>query len=70
MAEHGTVAAIQAIIWAFVALSTVSMIARLYTRFKIVKVSGLDDYLMAISLVRLVLCCFHLQNLNCRRTTN
>jgi hypothetical protein len=51
MAGEVSVGATQGIIWAFVAVSTIFMVARLYTRLKIVNKIGLDDYLMAFSLV-------------------
>lgn len=51
MADEVSVGATQGIIWTFVAVSTVFTAARLYTRLKIVNKIGLDDYLMAFSLV-------------------
>jgi hypothetical protein len=52
MADEVSVGATQGIIWAFVGVSTIFTVARLYTRLKIVNKIGLDDYLMAFSLVR------------------
>ncbi|KAL1967283.1 hypothetical protein VTN77DRAFT_3329 [Rasamsonia byssochlamydoides] len=43
--------AILAIMWTFVALSTLFVAARLYTRFRILSTIGVDDYLIALSLV-------------------
>ncbi|EED14894.1 conserved hypothetical protein [Talaromyces stipitatus ATCC 10500] len=54
MADEASVGATLGLIWAFVAVSSLFMAARLYTRLKIVNTSGLDDYLMAFSLV----CCY------------
>jgi len=37
--------------WTFVGLSTVFVTARLYTRMRILRTIGLDDYIIAFSLV-------------------
>ncbi|KAH8704232.1 hypothetical protein BGW36DRAFT_99434 [Talaromyces proteolyticus] len=45
--------AIVAVIWTFVSISSILVAARLYTRLRIVNKIGLDDYIMAFSLI----CC-------------
>jgi hypothetical protein len=41
----------EGLIWTFVAISSLFVAARLYTRLRIVNKIGLDDYITAISLV-------------------
>lgn len=68
MAGEVSVGATQGIIWSFVAISTIFTFARLYTRLTIMNKIGLDDHLMAFSLV------LSLRNINsasvCANTRN
>lgn len=40
-----------AVLWAFTALATVIVVLKIYTRFKIVHETGLDDVLIFLSMV-------------------
>lgn len=46
-----------AVMWTFIALSTIFVSARLFTRLQLLNTIGLDDYIMALSLVLLQIFC-------------
>ena len=47
---------ILAIIWTFTTLALVVVSLKIFTRYKIVHDTGLDDFLVFLSMVRLYLC--------------
>lgn len=48
---NGRAQAPVAVMWTFIALSTAFVGARLFTRLQLLNTIGLDDYIMAFSLV-------------------